>query len=194
MTARHNRTRHADGPTLTTGQVASLLDVAVRTACKWGQNGEFPNSWRLDGGSRRFPRSDVADFCRRRGIPIPDGLLADPRPGLLAVGVTPALAVALAEQLPDFFVRPAPDGFGAGVLVGGNGVLHAAAVVDAGRLGGCVARELLGRLAEAPASIGRRVVLAPEDQDGSRWADLGCVAVTAPHTAGRVAGAVRQQD
>jgi excisionase family DNA binding protein len=194
MTVRHNRTRHADGPTLTTGQVARLLDVCARTVAKWCAKGEFPHSWCLDGGDRRIPRSDVAAFCQRRGIPVPDGLLADPRPGLLAVGLSPALAAALAESLPDFFIRPAADGFGAGVLVGGNGVLHAAAVVDAGRLGGCVARELLNRLAEAPASIGRRVVLAPEDQDGSRWADSGCVAVTAPHTAGRVAGAVRQQD
>ncbi len=64
-----------DRRTYTTGQIASLLEVAPRTVSKWTDSGAMPG-YRISGqagrgGDRRVPREAVIEFCRSRGIPCP---------------------------------------------------------------------------------------------------------------------------
>lgn len=95
---------------MTTGQVAKLLGTSPKTVTNWFTAGLFPGSYRLpagDGhgdGDRRFPAGCVVAFCRRRGMPVPQVLLAAVRPGVVLVGGLAGLRW--------------PDGFGADVWAG----------------------------------------------------------------------------
>ena len=55
---------------LTTGQVAKLCNVTIRTVIKWFENGHL-EGYRIPGSrDRRFPRENVIRFMRAHGIPL----------------------------------------------------------------------------------------------------------------------------
>jgi hypothetical protein len=71
--------RPHSGGTLTTGQVAIVLGVAPRTVNLWADGGKIqhyrlPPTVGRGKGDRRYRPADVVAFCRRHGIPVPDGL------------------------------------------------------------------------------------------------------------------------
>lgn len=59
-----------DKDVLTTGDVARLCRVTIRTVIKWFDQGRL-EGYRLPGsGDRRFPRADVERFMQRNEIPL----------------------------------------------------------------------------------------------------------------------------
>jgi excisionase family DNA binding protein len=58
----------------TTGQIATLCNVAPRTVAKWFDSGAL-EGWRIPGsGDRRVTRESLMRFLRRHKIPAPAGL------------------------------------------------------------------------------------------------------------------------
>jgi excisionase family DNA binding protein len=63
--------RKDNHPTLTTGQVAKLCDVAPRTVSKWVDSGKL-KGYRIPGSNdRRIIKGDLVTFMRQYHIPIP---------------------------------------------------------------------------------------------------------------------------
>jgi len=71
---------------LTSGDIARLLDVDLKTVHNWVHL-EHLSGLKTKGGHLRFHRSDVVRFMRRLGYPVP------PRLG----GIVPKVAVVLAQ-------------------------------------------------------------------------------------------------
>lgn len=132
-------------PTLTTGEVALLLDVASRTVSVWCDTGLLAH-YRLPGTGRerRVRRVDLVTFCLSHGVPLPDalGALTLAPPGL-AAGDAVSIA-SLAE---------------AAILLGKGGVACAAIDFAWGR-GDCLA---LARAARAAGCRARLVAVLAED-------------------------------
>ncbi len=92
--------RSMERKTYTTGQVAKMCDVAARTVAKWMDSGKIPGCYRIPGSAdRRVPRADLARFLRENGMPVPDALLPEGLPGLLAMTPDAAKAGQLASLL-----------------------------------------------------------------------------------------------
>ena len=74
-----------DKTVLTTGDVARLCGVTIRTVIKWFETGRL-EGYRLPGSrERRFPRDAVERFLARNGMPV--SLLSGPgAPGATATG------------------------------------------------------------------------------------------------------------
>lgn len=51
---------------MTTGQVAELLDVSSRTVSKWGDTGKL-RQWKINK-DRRFSRLEVIEFAKQNGF------------------------------------------------------------------------------------------------------------------------------
>ena len=104
---------------LTTGQVAKLCNVTIRTVIKWFENGHL-EGYRIPGSrDRRFPRNNVVEFMQSHGIPLgelQDG--AGTRKRLLLVDDDPALLATLEEYLKSlglFEIATASNGYEAGL-------------------------------------------------------------------------------
>lgn len=94
---------------LTSGQVAKLLNVAARTVCQWCNQGYFPNYYRIPpgdhrphskarkpDGDRRIPVQDLYAFAHKRNIPLPANFLFGKR--LVLVNPPAAMPVPLARD------------------------------------------------------------------------------------------------
>ncbi len=73
MMRRENTCRRS---TLTSGEAARLCDVSLQTVNRWFDSGEL-RGFRV-GRHRRIPENELVAFIRRRGLPMPPGLLASP--------------------------------------------------------------------------------------------------------------------
>lgn len=51
---------------MTTGQVAALLEVSARTVSKWGDSGKLKH-WKINK-DRRFSKADVFEFAKQNGF------------------------------------------------------------------------------------------------------------------------------
>jgi excisionase family DNA binding protein len=107
------------GDLLTTGQASRLCTVDPRTIARWADSGLL-RSHRTAGGRRRILRSDLLDFMRTHGMPMP----ATESPDLLRIAVIDdekavvrAILRMLAKASPDAECRSALDGFAAGALL-----------------------------------------------------------------------------
>jgi hypothetical protein len=59
--------------TMTTGEVAELLEVAPRTVSKWFDAGKFPGGYVLPGSKdRRITWAGLTVFCTTHGIELPN--------------------------------------------------------------------------------------------------------------------------
>ena len=57
--------------TLTTGDVARICDVSIRTAQKWFDMGLLKGYILPAGKDRRIPKAELKKFMKKHDIPIP---------------------------------------------------------------------------------------------------------------------------
>lgn len=104
---------------LTTGQVAKLCNVTIRTVIKWFENGHL-EGFKIPGSrDRRFPREKVIQFMQEHGFPL--GELAreiSTRKRILVVDDEEAVLTLLGDYLRGlglFDVETACNGYEAGM-------------------------------------------------------------------------------
>ncbi len=104
---------------LTTGDVAKLCHVTIRTVIKWFEKGHL-KGYKIPGSrDRRFARSDVLQFMRDHGIPLTD---RDAEPAakkrILVVDDEEAILAVIEEylrQIGMFEFQTAKNGYQAGL-------------------------------------------------------------------------------
>ncbi len=101
-------------------KAANYCQVSPKTIINWIDAGHI-KAYRTPGGHRRIKRSDLEEFMRRQGIPIPDEMLENERKKILVVDDDPiiveSIVQALEEDEHDYEVISAADGFEAGLQV-----------------------------------------------------------------------------
>ena len=101
---------------LTTGEVATICNVAPRTVSKWFDSGQL-KGYRIPGSKdRRIPMANLIRFMKQHNIPL-DGLQSGKTRVLIVDGETEIVEVlqkVLAEQA-GYEVKTAHSGFAAGV-------------------------------------------------------------------------------
>lgn len=94
--------------------------VTPKTIINWIEAGHI-DSYRTVGGHRRMKKSDLEEFMERQGIPIPVDKTASGAKRILVVDDDPiiveTLVMGLSEDLNNYEVDSASDGFEAGLKV-----------------------------------------------------------------------------
>ncbi len=106
----------------TTFHIARICGVSPSTVIHWINRGKLP-AFRTPGGHRRVPASDLLNFLKRYGMPIPESLVGEEeKKRVLIVDDEPQIAGmlrrAFAKASPRFEPRAVTDGVEALVLVG----------------------------------------------------------------------------
>ena len=105
---------------LTVFQASKYCNVSPKTIINWIEAGHIP-AYKTVGGHRRIKRSDMEDFMKRQGIPIPQDEMLSERKRILIVDDDPiiveTLVQALEEEEYDYEIISASDGFEAGLQV-----------------------------------------------------------------------------
>jgi excisionase family DNA binding protein len=104
---------------LTTGEVAKLCHVTIRTVIKWFEKGHL-KGYKIPGSrDRRFARADVLTFMKEHGIPLTDrDLEPSSRKRILIVDDEEAVLAILEEYLRQiglFEWQTARNGYEAGL-------------------------------------------------------------------------------
>ncbi len=102
--------------TLSTGEIAKLCDVNLRTVIRWIERGAL-KGFKLPGrGNNRVRVEDFIAFLVEHDIPIPPELLGDDNRKVLIVDDEPAIARAIQRVLRSngFVTEVAVDGFQGG--------------------------------------------------------------------------------
>lgn len=103
---------------LTTGDVARICSVTIRTVIKWFESGDLVG-YKIPGSKdRRIPRENLLEFMRRHGIPV-KGMGSGGARRLLIADDDTALTEVLAEEFGDlglFEIRVAHSGYEAGMV------------------------------------------------------------------------------
>jgi excisionase family DNA binding protein len=104
---------------LTTGEVAKLCHVTIRTVIKWFEKGHL-KGYKIPGSrDRRFARADVLQFMKEHGIPLTDrDLEPSSKKRILVVDDEEAVLVILEEYLRQiglFEWQTARNGYEAGL-------------------------------------------------------------------------------
>lgn len=115
-----HRKRLADRDVFTTGDIARLCNVTIRTVIRWFESGALPG-YKIPGSkTRRVPREQLIAFLRAHGMPLgelaaPGGAAAGAR-RILVVDDEPAIAEMLRALLKSrgFVVEVALNGYEAG--------------------------------------------------------------------------------
>ncbi len=106
--------------TLTVYKASQLCNVSSKSIINWVEAGHI-KAYKTVGGHRRIKRSDLEDFMKNQGIPIPDKEPANNRKRILVVDDDPiiveTIVQALEEDEHDYEVISAADGFEAGLQV-----------------------------------------------------------------------------
>ena len=111
-----------DKEVFTTGEVARICNVTIRTVIKWFESGEL-TGYKIPGSKdRRIPRENLIRFMQRHGLPLKglSGLAATSfRKRILIAdddhGLTDILRQDL-EELEQFELRVAHSGYEAGMV------------------------------------------------------------------------------
>jgi excisionase family DNA binding protein len=105
---------------LTVFQASKYCNVSPRTIINWVEAGHI-EAYKTVGGHRRIKKSDLLDFMRKQGIPIPEKEIASERKRILIVDDDPiiveTIVQALEEEHYDYEIISASDGFEAGLQV-----------------------------------------------------------------------------
>jgi excisionase family DNA binding protein len=107
--------------TLTVYKASQLCKVSSKSIINWIEAGHI-KAYKTVGGHRRIKRSDLEDFMRRQGIPMPvKDEPANDRKRILVVDDDPIIVETIVQALEedefDYEVISAADGFEAGLQV-----------------------------------------------------------------------------
>ena len=105
---------------MTVFKASKHCKVSPKTIINWIEAGHI-KAYKTVGGHRRVKQSDLEDFMRKQGIPIPEEEVGDGRRRILVVDDDPiiveTIVQALEEDESDYEVSSASDGFEAGIQV-----------------------------------------------------------------------------
>jgi len=105
---------------LTVFQASKYCNVSPRTIINWIEAGHI-EAYKTVGGHRRIKKSDLQNFMRKQGIPIPEKEITSERKRILIVDDDPiiveTIVQALEEEHYDYEIISASDGFDAGLQV-----------------------------------------------------------------------------
>ena len=106
--------------TLTVFTASKYCNVSSKTIINWVEAGHI-KAYRTVGGHRRIKKSDLEEFMRSQGIPIPKEKDQGARKKILVVDddmiIVESIVQALEEDQFDYEVISASDGFEAGLQV-----------------------------------------------------------------------------
>ncbi|SEQ79455.1 DNA binding domain-containing protein, excisionase family [Amphritea atlantica] len=105
--------------TLTTGEIAKLCDVNLRTVIRWIDRGAL-TGFKLPGrGNNRVREEDFIAFLHEHGMPVPPGLQQTISRQILIVDDEPAVAKSIQRVLRSngYETLIATDGFQAGSML-----------------------------------------------------------------------------
>ena len=101
-------------------QAGKHCNVSPKTIINWIEAGHI-NAYKTVGGHRRIKKSDLEDFMRKQGIPIPEEQINSERKRILIVDDDPiiveTIVQALEEEEHNYEIVSASDGFEAGLQV-----------------------------------------------------------------------------
>jgi len=105
---------------LTVFQASKHCNVSSKTIINWIDSGHI-NAYKTVGGHRRIKRTDLLEFMKKQGIPIPDGDQQEERKKILVVDddaiIVETIVQGLEEDENNYEVISASDGFEAGLQV-----------------------------------------------------------------------------
>jgi len=105
---------------LTVFQASKHCNVSPKTIINWIEAGHI-NAYKTVGGHRRIKKSDLEDFMRKQGIPVPEKEIVSERKRILIVDDDPiiveTIVQALEEEEYNYEIVSASDGFEAGLQV-----------------------------------------------------------------------------
>jgi excisionase family DNA binding protein len=105
---------------LTVFKASKYCNVSSKTIINWIDSGHI-EAYKTVGGHRRIKTSDLENFMKKQGIPIPEKEIAEERIRILVVDDDPiiveTIVQALEEDEYDYEVISASDGFEAGLQV-----------------------------------------------------------------------------
>nr|HID57861.1 response regulator [Desulfobacterales bacterium] len=105
---------------LTVFKASKYCNVSPKTIINWIESGHI-KAYKTVGGHRRIKKSDLEDFMKRQGIPLPEGEEVGQRKRILVVDDDPivveTIVQALEEDEHDYEVISASDGFEAGLQI-----------------------------------------------------------------------------
>lgn len=105
---------------LTVFQASKYCSVSPKTIINWIDAGHI-EAYKTVGGHRRIKKPDLERFMKKQGIPIPEKEQIEERKKILIVDDDPiiveTLVQALEEDVHDYEVISAADGFEAGLQV-----------------------------------------------------------------------------
>lgn len=106
--------------TLTVYKASQLCKVSSKSIINWIEAGHI-KAYKTVGGHRRIKRSDLENFMKRQGIPIPEETSTNGRKRILVVDDDPIIVETIVQALEedefDYEVISAADGFEAGLQV-----------------------------------------------------------------------------
>ncbi len=105
---------------LTVFKASKYCNVSPKTIINWIEAGHI-KAYKTVGGHRRINITDLEDFMRKQGIPIPDAELDEGRRRILVVDDDPIIVETIVQALEedefDYEVISVSDGFEAGIQV-----------------------------------------------------------------------------
>jgi len=105
---------------LTVFQASKYCNVSPKTIINWIEAGHI-EAYKTVGGHRRIKKSDMENFMRKQGIPIPAQEILSERKKILIVDDDPIIVETLVQGLEeeeyDYEIISASDGFEAGLQV-----------------------------------------------------------------------------
>lgn len=105
---------------LTVFQACKYCKVSSKTIINWIESGHI-KAFKTVGGHRRIKKTDLEDFMKKQGIPIPEEELKEERKRILIVDddqiIVETLVQAFEEDEYNYEVISASDGFEAGLQV-----------------------------------------------------------------------------
>ena len=105
---------------LTVFQACKYCKVSSKTIINWIESGHI-KAFKTVGGHRRIKKTDLEDFMKKQGIPLPEEELKEERKRILIVDddqiIVETLVQAFEEDEYNYEVISAADGFEAGLQV-----------------------------------------------------------------------------
>lgn len=107
-----------DKEVFTTGDVAKICSVTIRTVIKWFESGDLAG-YKIPGSKdRRIPRDNLIDFMQRHGMPL-KGFESGRKKRILIADDDKRLAEIIAQEFDElglFDIRLAHSGYEAGMV------------------------------------------------------------------------------